>query len=265
MKIYIKTQFRLLLGLVFVVPLVLGGASTANAATAGELQAQIQALRQKTQTLQAQLASSRAPASGAITLTNTLRRGSTNAATNGEVSRLQQFLAQDKAIYPEGLVTGYFGPKTQRAVQLFQGTQGVVSYGSPATTGYGVVGPQTRAKINQVAAGVTSRQQQTSPPPSGRAVSPPSAPAGGQQTGNAYINRVLADGSVAGADAEQLSLVNYALGTSYKTLDEAKRALEIPFMFAGREQWVLNLSGNQAKVAANPALQNVTTVGLDDK
>ncbi|MDP3991368.1 MAG: peptidoglycan-binding domain-containing protein [Candidatus Colwellbacteria bacterium] len=263
-RIYTKVRFGLLLGSVFVLPLVLGSIPAANAATAGEIQAQIQTLRGSVQALQAQLASSPAPSSGTVTITKTLRLGSTNAATNGEVSQLQQFLAQDTSIYPEGLVTGYFGPLTQRAVQLWQGTQGVVSYGTPATTGYGVVGPLTRAKISGVARSITSPSA-PSPTPSRAPSSAPSAPAGGQQTGNAYIDRVLADKSVAGTDAEQLSLINYAFGTNYKTLDEAKRVLEIPFMFAGREQWVLNLSGNQAKVAASPALQDVTMVGLDDK
>ena len=134
-RIYTKVQFRLLLSLVFVVPLVLGNVPGANAATIGELQAQIQLLREQVQTLQAQLASPKTPSSGAITLTNTLRLGSTNAATNGEVSKLQQFLAQDKAIYPEGLVTGYFGTLTQQAVQRWQAKYGVVSSGTPVTTG----------------------------------------------------------------------------------------------------------------------------------
>ena len=264
MRIYTKARFGLLLGSVFILSLVLSNIPTASAATAGELQTQIQDLRGRVQTLQTQLASPKASSPGAVTLTKTLRLGSTNAVTNGEVSKLQQFLAQDASIYPEGLVTGYFGPLTQRAVQLWQGTQGVVSYGTPATTGYGVVGPLTRAKISGVARSITSPSAPS--PTLSRAPSPaPSAPAGGQQTGNAYIDRVLADKSVAGTDAEQLSLINYAFGTSYKTLDEAKRALEIPFMFAGREQWVLNLSGNQAKVEASPALQDVTMVGLDDK
>src|SRR3989344_4939052 len=156
MRIYTKARFGLLLGLVFALHLVLGNIPAANAATAGEIQAQIQTLRGSVQTLQTQLASSKTPSSGAVTLTRTLRLGSTNAVTNGEVSRLQQFLAQDTSIYPEGLVTGYFGPLTQRAVQLWQGTQGVVSYGTQATTGYGVVGPLTRAKISGVARSITS-------------------------------------------------------------------------------------------------------------
>lgn len=65
-----------------------------------------------------------------------------------EVTELQTYLAKDSSIYPEGLITGYFGPLTQAAVQRFQASQGIVSAGTPATTGYGRVGPQTMLRIN---------------------------------------------------------------------------------------------------------------------
>jgi len=63
--------------------------------------------------------------------------------TTGAVKRLQAILAKDKTIYPEGLVTGYFGPATLRAVQAFQKKQGIASSGTPETTGYGAFGPRT--------------------------------------------------------------------------------------------------------------------------
>ena len=47
-----------------------------------------------------------------------------------------------------GPVTGYFGPMTEAGVQNFQRAQGVASSGSPWTTGYGAVGPKTRAALN---------------------------------------------------------------------------------------------------------------------
>lgn len=62
---------------------------------------------------------------------------------NDDVRRVQRILAKDPAIYPEGLITGYFGPATERAVQKFQEKNGIVSSGTPETTGYGVVGPKT--------------------------------------------------------------------------------------------------------------------------
>src|SRR3989338_8771120 len=106
-RIYTKIQFRLLLGLVFALPLVLGSSPAVNAVTIGELQAQIQSLRELVQTLQAQLASSKTPSSGPVILTRTLHLRSTDAATSAEVSKLQRFLAQDTSVYPEGRVTGY--------------------------------------------------------------------------------------------------------------------------------------------------------------
>lgn len=65
-----------------------------------------------------------------------------------EVRELQSYLATNSSIYPERLVTGYFGQLTKAAVQRFQTAQGIVSQGTPATTGYGRVGPRTLASIN---------------------------------------------------------------------------------------------------------------------
>ena len=70
-----------------------------------------------------------------------------------DVTRLQKLLASDPAIYPEGKVTGYFGPLTRRAVERFQTKYGLVSSGSPTITGYGLVGPKTRAKLVEVFGG----------------------------------------------------------------------------------------------------------------
>jgi len=65
------------------------------------------------------------------------------------VSSLQEFLrASGNYTYPE--ITGYFGPATQRAVELWQTQNGVVQYGTPETTGFGVVGPATRAAIKRL-------------------------------------------------------------------------------------------------------------------
>lgn len=66
-----------------------------------------------------------------------------------EVRKLQQLLAVDSALYPEGLVTGYFGARTRRAVERFQIRHGIVneSDGLAVKTGFGRLGPRTRAKI----------------------------------------------------------------------------------------------------------------------
>ena len=79
-------------------------------------------------------------------LTRTMKRDSRSS----EVYALQSFLALDKSIYPEGLATGYFGPATERAVQRFQAKGALVDYGTPGSTGWGIVGPKTRDLIEKV-------------------------------------------------------------------------------------------------------------------
>jgi hypothetical protein len=74
--------------------------------------------------------------------TTYLRVGSTGAA----VTELQKHLTLDGSY--SGPVTGYFGPLTQGGVETFQRTHGIVSSGTVWTTGYGGVGPQTRAALN---------------------------------------------------------------------------------------------------------------------
>ncbi|MEK7212319.1 MAG: Ig-like domain-containing protein, partial [Patescibacteria group bacterium] len=79
-----------------------------------------------------------------MTMTMTLKYG----MMHDQIKTLQQFLAKDKTIYPEGLITGYFGFLTQKAVQRFQCKYNIVCWGTPPTTGYGQVGPKTREKLN---------------------------------------------------------------------------------------------------------------------
>jgi peptidoglycan hydrolase-like protein with peptidoglycan-binding domain/N-acetylmuramoyl-L-alanine amidase len=69
-----------------------------------------------------------------------LELDTTDATTSGEVTKLQTLLAKDTSIYPEGKVTGYFGPSTKRAVQSFQTKKGITT---PTSAGYGRVGPIT--------------------------------------------------------------------------------------------------------------------------
>ncbi|MDP3991652.1 MAG: IPT/TIG domain-containing protein [Candidatus Colwellbacteria bacterium] len=155
----------------------------AGAVTTAELQQQLSALLQQVQNLQQQLQNTSQLQSGqqSLTLSFNLTRGSTDAKTNGEVSKLQRFLAQDKAIYPEGLITGYLGAFTERAVQRWQVKQGIVSSGSVVTTGYGAVGPKTREALRSSATFDLSKPTPPLPSP-GRVIisslSPSSGPPG---------------------------------------------------------------------------------------
>ncbi|MBM3261733.1 hypothetical protein FJY93_04985, partial [Candidatus Kaiserbacteria bacterium] len=77
----------------------------------------------------------------------TLSRALSHGMSGSDVSSLQQFLAQDPSVYPDRLVTGYYGSLTQAAVQRWQAKNGIVSSGTPSSTGFGVVGPRTRAAM----------------------------------------------------------------------------------------------------------------------
>jgi len=59
---------------------------------------------------------------------------------NSDVTSLQGFFSDNSAIYPEGLVTGYFGGLTKAAVVRFQAQYGLDQVGR--------VGPMTKDKIN---------------------------------------------------------------------------------------------------------------------
>ncbi len=83
-----------------------------------------------------------APSSGAV-ISGTLSLGSQGE----EVRTLQTLLSKDSAIYPEGLVTGYFGALTRVAVRRFQEKYSIASQGE---AGYGTVGPKTRAKLSEL-------------------------------------------------------------------------------------------------------------------
>ncbi len=60
--------------------------------------------------------------------------------SGSDVSVLQTFLALDNTIYPQGLITGYFGSLTKAAVSNFQARNSISTVGR--------VGPQTLAVIN---------------------------------------------------------------------------------------------------------------------
>ena len=92
------------------------------------------------------------PSGITITITKVLKLGSENS----EVRQLQELLAKDPGIYPEGKVTVYFGALTKKAVQNFQKKYAIASSGNENTTGYGLVGPKTLAKIKEVFGATTS-------------------------------------------------------------------------------------------------------------
>ena len=76
--------------------------------------------------------------------------------SNADVTNLQEFLASDSTLYPQGLVTGYYGSLTKAAVTRFQARYGLLQVGR--------VGPLTRDKINSlIGTGGVSTTHGTSP------------------------------------------------------------------------------------------------------
>lgn len=120
-----------------------------TAHTISQLQEQIEQLQARIRVLQQQLSIPQPIPGPSVcpVFSRTLYRGVSDSNTGGEVTKLQKILAADPTVYPEGLVTGYYGSLTEKAVQSWQAKQGIASSGSSATTGYGVVGPQTRARM----------------------------------------------------------------------------------------------------------------------
>lgn len=108
----------------------------------------IQELQTKIQELQKQLAAMQVSTTGTVESTpfrivgvgfsETLQRGSRGDA----VTRLQEFLKTKTNSYPDGLVTGYFGVMTESAVKRFQTQYSIDPIG--------IVGPKTRAKLNEI-------------------------------------------------------------------------------------------------------------------
>ncbi len=97
-----------------------------------------------------------ASADGCPNPTRNLSLGSRGA----DVVQLQQFLLSQNLL-AAGSATGYFGKLTQAAVQRFQRSKGIVSFGTPSTTGYGAVGPKTRAVFAACGPSIPN----TGPPP----------------------------------------------------------------------------------------------------
>jgi peptidoglycan hydrolase-like protein with peptidoglycan-binding domain len=59
-----------------------------------------------------------------------------------DIARLQEFLATDPDIYPEGLISSYFGKLTEKAVKKLQKKLCLEEVGS--------IGPQTMRRINEL-------------------------------------------------------------------------------------------------------------------
>lgn len=145
------------------VVVILAASTATHALTDEEIPAQLQALYEAVALVQAQIqlytygtgVTPASPATKCLRLVSSLRLGHRDEYASGPVSSLQQFLkSTGDFTYPE--ITGYFGPATQTALQKFQSRGGIVSSGTPETTGHGVAGPRTREYIQSISCAVAT-------------------------------------------------------------------------------------------------------------
>lgn len=153
-------------------------------------------------------------------LTQSLFRGVTDETSNGEVSFVQTLLAVEP-------VSGYFGPITEKAVQDFQTARGIVAYGTPETTGFGVVGPLTRAalrdacfaKLPSESSGSTTSQTQTSQIP--QTTTTPSQSQTTTSSGQSVNDLIYAEAVASGLPGDKLQEVKDLLDSIGTTTPEA--------------------------------------------
>ena len=110
------------------------------AQTTTSVQDLIATLQKQIETLKAQIAALQIAQSavvGTLKVISQLREG----MTGEDVKLLQEALAADQNIYPEGIISGYYGKLTALAVKRFQAKHGLEQAGS--------VGPKTLKKLNE--------------------------------------------------------------------------------------------------------------------
>lgn len=95
-------------------------------------------LRQGMQSIMGEMKDVRSDAKVDVKFIRSLMRG----MSGDDVRDLQEILAEDPSIYPEGLITGFFGPATERAMKKFQKKHGIEQAG--------IFGPRTRALIHNL-------------------------------------------------------------------------------------------------------------------
>lgn len=135
------------LGLLGLVLSPIASAETATS-TAAQLQELIKQLQDQIKTLQLKMEALKQAQTGVqearqdVQETAKLIKNLGQGMTGEEVKLLQLALAADSDIYPEGLITGYFGSLTFQAVKRFQKKWGIEQVGR--------VGSKTLSKLNKV-------------------------------------------------------------------------------------------------------------------
>lgn len=114
--------------------------TTVPASTATTIAALLAEIQQLTAKLQALLATRQVHTS-CVNISVSLA----SRASGNNVTLLQDFLIGQGLLAASA--TGFFGPLTQSALERWQSAHGIVSSGTPSTTGFGALGPRTRLSM----------------------------------------------------------------------------------------------------------------------
>lgn len=116
------------LSLMFAGLMLVPAASHAQTQSISDMLALIQKLTTQIQELQKQLSTVRGDIKGM--LKDDLREG----MSDEDIKKIQEILASDPEIYPEGMTTGYFGPLTKRAIMRLEERHGLKPTGEISST-----------------------------------------------------------------------------------------------------------------------------------
>ncbi len=170
---------------------------------------------------------------GAVTFANASITSQLDLGSMGyDVTAYQTYLSKNPNIYPSGLVTGYFGELTQSGTEKFQINQGIVSEGTPETTGFGRVGPQTLARVNSLMGGVYI-----------------------QNSGGGDVNAPLMYNEMVVVDKNEATI---SWATSEAAMGRVMYATEWPFLYATAESVSSNGYNATAKIEIKNLKSNTT-------
>lgn len=135
------------------------------------------------------------PSTPAVSVSSVFTKGFTKGQSSPDIKRLQVILNSDpdtkiasSGVGSPGSETEMYGSLTEKAVQKFQEKYGIAKKGD---SGYGYLGPKTRAKLNEVGATTSATPAVPAAPQSSSAT--PAVPATSAQTDalQAQINAAL--------------------------------------------------------------------------
>lgn len=142
----LKSLVSLLVAGSMLMPIVGSAQSTTTTATTTAQINSITSLIQQIQALQSQIDALKASQTTLQTQTatefNTFLSDLSLGSRGDAVLALQALLAANSSIYPEGLITGFFGKATEKALKKLQKENGIEQAGR--------VGPKTRALLNRL-------------------------------------------------------------------------------------------------------------------